>query len=80
MSGAQLMGDLTRGGVRWEVYLEMASDAAPAVVRGRVHFLQDDRRRVSGWIFLERSDRDVRERFLDFSSLELWSLLESLAP
>jgi len=80
VSGAQLMGDLARGGARWEVYLELAPDAALAAVRGRVHFLQEDRRRASGWIFLEPTEREVRERFLDFSSLELWSLLESLAP
>jgi hypothetical protein len=76
--GAQLMGDLVRGGARWEVYLELAPDLEMRAVRGRVHFAQGERRRASAWIFLEATDRDVRERFLDFSSLELWSLVESL--
>lgn len=78
MAGAQLMGELVRGQARWDVYLETALAPDLAAVRGRVHFVQGDRRRASAWIFLERTEREVRERVLDFSSLELWSLLESL--
>ena len=78
--GAQLMGELLRGGARWDVYLETALAPNLGAVRGRIHFAQADRRRATAWIFLERTDHDVRERFLDFSSLELWSLLESLGP
>lgn len=78
--GAQLMGELARGAARWEVFLETSLAPDLSAVRGRVHFVQTDRRRASAWIFLERTEREVRERLLDFSSLELWSLLESLGP
>jgi len=78
--GAQLMGDLARGTSRWEVYLEAALAPDGAAVRGRLHFVQAERRRESAWIFLERTEREVRERFADFSSAELWALLESLGP
>jgi len=76
--GAQLMGELARGHAHWDVHLETALSPELGAVRGRIHFAQADRRRVTAWIFLERTDHDVRERFLGFSSLELWSLLESL--
>jgi len=76
--GAQLMGELSRGPVCWDVYLETALAPDLGAVRGRVHFVQGDRRRTSAWVFLERTDREVRERLAVFSSLELWSLLESL--
>jgi len=80
IAGAQLMGDLARGSARWEVYLETALAPDGAAVRGRLHFVQAERRRESAWIFLEPSDREVRERFASFSSSELWALLESLGP
>lgn len=80
IAGAQLMGDLARGAVRWAVYLETALAPDGTAVRGRLHFVQADRRRESAWIFLERTDREVSERFGEFSSGELWALLESLAP
>ena len=80
IAGAQLLGDLARGAARWEVYLETALAPDGAAVRGRLHFVQADRRRESAWIFLEHSDREVRERVADFSSSELWAILESLAP
>lgn len=76
--GAQLMGDLVRGGARWEVHLEIAPDLEMRAVRGRVHFVQGERRRTSAWIFLEGTEKDARERFLGFSSIELWNLVESL--
>jgi len=78
--GAQLLGDLARGGSRWEVYLETSLTPDGSAVRGRLHFVQADRRRESGWIFLEHSDREIRERVGEFSSSELWAILESLAP
>jgi hypothetical protein len=74
------MGELARGTARWEVYLEAVPSTDGSAVRGRLHFVQADRRRATAWIFLERSDRDMTERFADFSSVELWALLESLAP
>jgi hypothetical protein len=78
--GARLMGELARGTARWEVYLEAAPATDGSAVRGRLHFVQADRRRATAWIFLEHTDRDLAERFADFSSVELWALLESLAP
>ena len=78
--GAQLMGELSRGPTRWDLYLETTLAPDLGAVRGRVHFVQADRRRTSAWIFLERTDREVRERLSGFSSIELWSLLESLTP
>jgi hypothetical protein len=74
------MGELARGTARWDVYLETAPAPDGTAARGRLHFVQADRRRVSAWIFLEPSDRELAERFADFSSVELWALLESLAP
>jgi hypothetical protein len=80
IAGAELMGELVRGPARWDVYLEMVAAPDLAAVRGRIHFAQGERRRVSAWVFLERSERDIRERCADFSDLELWDLLEAVAP
>ena len=74
------MGHLARGEVRWEVFLEIVADPDKSVRRGRVHFLAGERHRDSAWIFLEHAERDVHERFNEFSAVELWSLLESLGP
>jgi hypothetical protein len=45
-----------------------------------VHFVAGERHRESAWIFVEVAERDVLERFNEFSAVELWSLLESLSP
>lgn len=75
------MGHLARGEVRWEVFLEVVPDAADKRLRrGRVHFVAGERHRESAWIFLEYADREVLDRFNEFSAIELWSLLESLGP
>jgi hypothetical protein len=74
------MGELARGPARWDVYLETAAEPAVGAVRGRILFAQADRRRVSAWIFLERSERDIRQRFAGFSDVDLWNLLESVGP
>jgi hypothetical protein len=75
------MGHLARGDARWEVFLEVLPDPEDKHVRrGRVHFVAGERHRESAWIFLEVADRDVLDRFNDFSAVELWSLLESLGP
>ncbi len=81
---AQHMGQLARGGreTAWEVYLETAQEEL-GLVRGRVHFVQGDRggsHRESGWIFMDRTDREVMARFNEFGATELWQLLESLSP
>jgi hypothetical protein len=77
---AHHMGHLQRAEIRWEVYLEIVPDADKRTVRGRIHFVAGDRHRESAWVFLEFAERDVRERFNEFSAVELWSLLESLGP
>lgn len=74
------MGQLGRGGTAWEVFLEINQDTESRVVRGRIHFMAGDRHRASAWIFVEPNERDLRERFAEFSATELWSLLESLGP
>jgi hypothetical protein len=75
------MGQIARGDAPWEVYLELLGDVADKRLRrGRVHFVAGERHRESAWIFLEYTDRDVLERFSEFSAVELWSLLESLGP
>lgn len=75
------MGQLKRSELAWDVYLEIQADGTDKRVRkGRVHFVAGDRHRESAWIFLEWADRDVLERFNEFSAIELWSLLESLGP
>ncbi|HEY2806537.1 MAG TPA: hypothetical protein VGI92_11840 [Gemmatimonadales bacterium] len=75
------MGQLKRAETQWDVYLEVAGDGVDKKLRrGRVHFVAGERHRESAWIFLEYSDRDVTDRFNDFSAMELWSLLESLGP
>lgn len=74
------MGELARGETRWDVYVEIEPDAASGPVRGRVHFVAGERHRATAWIFLEQSEREIRERFTEFSANELWNLLESLGP
>ena len=75
------MGQLARSDLRWDVYLELMPDGSDKRLRrGRVHFVAGERHRESAWIFLEYADRDVLERFNEFSAVELWSLLESLGP
>lgn len=75
------MGQLMRGEQRWEVFLEIVTDAMDRHLRrGRVHFVAGERHRESAWIFLEHAERDVLERFNEFSDIELWSLMESLGP
>jgi len=78
--GAELLGELARGPARWDVYLETAAAPDLGAVRARIHFAQADRRRVSAWIFLERTERDIRQRFAGFSDVDLWNLLESVGP
>ena len=74
------MGELKRGDERWEVFIEMQPDAeiGPGAVRGRLHFLSGGRRRSTAWVFLEWSEREVQDRFGEFSAVELWHVLETL--
>ena len=74
---ARHLGDLARSDVSWSVYLETQQQGDS--VAGRLHFLTEDTLRTTGWIFLEWSEQEIINRFNDFSPLELWRVLESLA-
>ena len=78
------MGELKRGGESWSVFLEVQADpaalasAAAGAVRGRVHFVSGGRHRSTAWIFLERTEREVQNRFHEFSAVELWHFVAAL--
>jgi hypothetical protein len=72
------MGELVRGEARWDVLLETVKDGNVGAMRGRIHFVTGNTHRVSGWIFLEWSEKETQERFAEFSAQELWNLLDSL--
>lgn len=72
------MGELKRGERRWDVYLETQTDAELRAVRGRIHFIAPNDQRCTGWVFLEQQEQDIRERFGEFSAVELWHFLEAL--
>jgi hypothetical protein len=74
------MGELRRGDDRWDVYLECQPDASVAAVRGRLHFVGRESHHETGWIFLEPAEGAIRERFGEFSAVELWHFLESVLP
>lgn len=71
------MGDLSRGGTDWKVYLETRPHGQ--LVSGRIHFRSAQGVRSTAWIFLEWSEHEAAARFNEFSPIELWKLLESLA-
>jgi hypothetical protein len=75
---ARQMGELQRGESRWDVLIEFARDDEIGALRGRIHFVSGHMHRVSGWIFLEWSAKDIESRFGEFSAQELWNLLDSL--
>lgn len=75
---ARQMGELARGDDRWDVLLETVQDGSVGGIRGRMHFVSGNLHRLSGWIFLEWAEKDVEERFGEFSAQELWNLLDSL--
>jgi hypothetical protein len=72
------MGELVRGDARWDVLLESVKDGSVDAMRGRIHFVSGDLHRLSGWIFLEWTEKEMQERFTEFSAQELWNLLDSL--
>lgn len=76
---ARQMGELQRGESHWDVLIEFARDEEVGVLRGRIHFVSGVLHRLSGWIFLEWSARDIETRFHEFSAQELWNLLDSLS-
>jgi hypothetical protein len=75
---AKHMGELKRGDQRWDVYLESQPDPELGAVRGRLHFVAPDRHKMTAWVFLERQERDIHERFGEFSAVELWLFVASL--
>ena len=76
---ARQMGELTLADGRWDVVLEMARDPDIGAVRGRIHFVSGNLHRLSGWIFLEWTEKEIETRFDDFSAQEHSTLLNSLA-
>ena len=76
---ARQMGELQRGESHWDVLIEFARDEEVGALRGRIHFISGVVHRLSGWIFLEWSARDIETRFAEFSAQELWNLLDSIA-
>ncbi len=79
----RLLGDLARGDSRWSVHLETrphpkAPPGARATVQGRLVFVDGSRQKVTGWIFVERSEADILTRFHEFSAAELWLIADSL--
>ncbi len=77
---AKHMGELKRGDEHWEVFLEIQpdSDVGAGAVRGRLHFASGERRRTTSWIFLEWSEREIQDRFGEFSAVELWHFVAAL--
>jgi hypothetical protein len=74
---ARHLGDLARNQVRWSVYLETRQEGG--VAAGRVHFVEGTRHRCTGWIFREFTERQILERFNEFSPVELCKILDSLS-
>lgn len=72
------MGELRRGDRRWDVFMETRPDGELNAVRGRLHFVGATGHRVTSWIFLEAGERDIQDRFGDFSAVELWHFVEAL--
>jgi hypothetical protein len=77
---AKHMGELKRGDERWDVFLEIQPDPElrAGAVQGRLHFVSAERRRTTSWIFLEWSEREVQDRFGEFSAVELWHFVAAL--
>ncbi len=75
---AKHMGELKRGDERWDVFVETQLDGEVGAVRGRLHFVSGEQHRMTTWIFLELTEREIQERFGEFSAIELWHFLAAL--
>ena len=75
---ARHMGELKRGPHRWDVYLELQPDAELSAVRGRIHFVGDASHKATAWVFLEWQEKDILERFGEFSAVELLQFVEAI--
>ncbi len=63
------MGALKRGDKQWDVYLEGQPDGTLGAVRGRLHFVSGQEHKMTGWIFLERHEKEIphfNRRFAHF--------------
>ena len=76
LPAARHVGELARSGRTWNVYIETVAEGNSAA--GRLHFIDGNELRSTGWIFREWHERDVLARFNEFSPVELWSLVESI--
>ena len=76
----QLLADAPgpTGDERWDVFVETQLDGEVGAVRGRLHFVSGEQHRMTTWIFLELTEREIQERFGEFSAIELWHFLEAL--
>jgi hypothetical protein len=74
------MGELKRGPSRWDVFLEVQPDAELGAVRGRIHFVgtAEPSHKATAWVFLEWQERDILERFGEFSAVELLQFVEAI--
>jgi hypothetical protein len=81
----RLLGDLARGDQRWAVHLDTrphprGPDAGGPLLQGRLVFAAAEGAvRRTAWIFVERDEPGMLQRFAEFSANELWQLLDSLA-
>jgi len=75
---ARHMGELKRGQQRWDVYLELQPDAELGALRGRIHFLGEGEHKTTGWVFLEWHEKDILDRFGEFSAVELLQFVEAI--
>jgi hypothetical protein len=74
---ARHLGELARSQTLWSVYLEART--AGSLAQGRLHFVDGSRQKSTGWIFREWTEREIMDRFNEFSPIELWKILESLS-
>lgn len=75
---ARHMGELKRGPQRWDVYLELQPDAELGAIRGRIHFVGQGSAKSTGWVFLEWQEKDIVDRFGEFSAVELLQFVEAI--
>lgn len=71
---------LARGGVEWEVLLQAEPHPEIPAIRGRLHYLHDERRYATAWIFLEWTEKEVVDRARRFNPADLSSFLDALIP
>jgi len=43
-----------------------------------MHFVGDGQHKTTGWVFLERQEKDILERFGEFSAVELVQFVEAI--